>query len=246
MNEFVPHLIELRRRLISCLWVIFSVFLILFYFDETLYAWVSQPLMNIVHREHALIATDITSPFTVPMRLAGIVSLILTSPYCLFQIWSFVGPGLYQSEKQKILPFLIASICCFYLGMCFSYFVLCPLALNFFINLAPKGVLVMADIRYYLEFVLTLLFAGAIAFQAPVVTLALIRARLVSITLMVHLRPYVIVLAFILGMLLTPPDVISQIVVALPIWGLYELGLWFGKYLEKKDKKNIIAQSNYH
>lgn len=244
MNDFIPHLIELRSRLISCLWVFSLSFLVLFYFDEKLYTLLADPLFQVLPEKNSLIATDITSPFTVPMKLAFITTLVLTAPYCLYQIWSFVAPGLYQAEKKTVLPFLIFSILCFYIGILFSYFILCPLALNFFVHLAPKGVLVMTDIRHYLDFVLTLLFAGAIAFQVPVITLALIRSKIISINLMIHLRPYVIVFCFIAGMLLTPPDVLSQILVAIPMWGLYEMGILFGKFLDKKecqiDKDNKI------
>lgn len=236
MYEFVPHLVDLRKRLIRIAIVILLLFSVLFCIDEQLYTWLAKPLLENLPQGAQLVAVDVTSPFTVPMKLAFILSIFLAAPYCLFEIWSFIAPGLYRREKQTILPFLISSIIFFYLGIAFSFTVICPMTLKFFVNAAPMNVTLMTDIRAYLEFVLTLLFAGGIAFQVPVITLALIRFRIVSTLLLTHLRPYIIVLAFVLGMLLTPPDVLSQILVAVPMWGLFELGLLFGKRFEAKNK----------
>jgi len=247
MNDYIPHLIELRKRILQSGTVLFVLFCILFYFDETLYSFLAQPLLTHLPSGSQLVAIDITSPFTVPMKLALITACVLAAPYCLFQLWSFIKPGLYRHEKRTIFPFLISSIFLFYLGIFFSFLVLCPMAIHFFVNATPLHVTLMTDIRYYLDFVLTLLFAGGVAFQVPVITVALIQANIVTTLFLTHLRPYIIVLAFILGMLLTPPDVLSQILVALPMWGLFELGLLFAKYLEKKQKEKeikILAQNH--
>lgn len=233
MHEFIPHLIELRKRLIRIAVVLLLVFGAFFYIDEQLYRWIAKPLLEHLPQGAHLVAVDVTSSFTVPMKLAFILSIFLAAPYCLFEIWSFIAPGLYRKEKQTILPFLVASVLLFYFGIAFSFVVICPITLKFFVNAAPIDVTLMTDIRSYLEFILTLLFAGGVAFQVPVITLALIRFRIVSTTLFTHLRPYIIVLAFVLGMLLTPPDVLSQILVAVPMWGLFELGLLFGKRFEE-------------
>lgn len=233
MHKYLPHLIELRRRLIQSLILFLIVFMPLFYFDNQLYQFIAYPLLQMLPTP-VLIASEITTPFTVPMKLAFVSAIFVAAPYFLFQCWGFVAPGLYPLEKKALRPLLIASIFLFYLGISFSFLIICPIALKFFVQAAPPNIKIMADIRHYLEFMLSLLFAGGLAFQVPVITLALLQAKLVSAQFLSHLRPYIIVLAFILGMLLTPPDVLSQILLALPMWGLFELGLLFGKYLEKQ------------
>lgn len=244
INDYIPHLMELRKRLLRSALVLSSLFLVLFYFDEILYNFVARPLLENLPSGGQLIAIDITTPFTVPMKLALIVASFVAAPYCLFQAWAFVKPGLYRHEKKTIFPFLITSIILFYLGITFSFLVLCPMAIQFFVKSTPANVTLMTDIRYYLDFVLTLLFAGGIAFQVPVITVALIRAGIVTTLLLTHLRPYIIVAAFIAGMLLTPPDVLSQVLVALPMWGLFELGLLFGKHLELEKNKQKELNKN--
>lgn len=223
--SYLPHIIELRSRLLKSASLIFVLFILFFCVDNEIYHWIAKPLMTKLPVGSQLIATEVTSPFTVPMKLAFILSFFLSVPYILYQVWSFIAPGLYPNEKKHIRPFLFASTILFYSGVLFAYWIICPLALSFFAKCAPTNVLVMTDIRGYLDFVLTVLFAGGIAFQVPVVTVALVRSKLVSIEKLVHLRPYMIVAAFVLGMLLTPPDVVSQILLALPMWGLFELGL---------------------
>lgn len=236
MNPYLPHVIELRFRLIRGLSVTLAVFLILFWQDAKLYSFVAQPLLLNLPLGSRLIATEVTSPFTVPMKLALITAILMTVPFLLFELWSFVAPGLHRSEKRTILPMVTISTLLFYLGCGFSYTIICPMTLKFFTHTAPKEVLIMTDIRHYLDFMLTLIFAGGLSFQVPIITLACIKTNIVSTAQLAHLRPYIIVLAFVLGMLLTPPDVISQILLALPMWGLFEGGLLVGKYLEGTSK----------
>lgn len=229
LHDYLPYLIELRRRLMRATSLIAILFLFLFWQDETLYTFIAKPLLEFLPIGSALISTEVTAAFTVPMKLALFTAIFLGMPFILFEIWSFVSPGLYKKEKKTILPILWISLLLFYLGSAFSYFIICPMALKFFINSAPKGVTLMTDMRHYLEFFLILFLSGGIAFQVPIITYSCIRARIVSIQQLIHCRPYIIVAAFVLGMLLTPPDVVSQILLALPMWGLFEISLWWGK-----------------
>jgi sec-independent protein translocase protein TatC len=230
--HLLPHLIEFRKCLIRCAYVTLIIFLCLFFYDEKIYSFIAKPLLAELPEGSAIIATEVTSPFIIPMKLALILAFFIAIPFIIYQLWSFIGPGLYKQEKKKVFPFMIASTSLFYIGMVFAYFLICPLALSFFAKCAPQGVSVMTDIRSYLNFVLSVIFSGGIAFQVPVITVALVKYNLVSIEKLVHLRPYIIVLAFIVGMILTPPDVVSQILLALPMWGLFELGLLLAKYMK--------------
>jgi sec-independent protein translocase protein TatC len=232
VTQAIPHLVELRTRTIRSVIVVLLFFLALFYIDEYLYTEIAKPLLTQLPAGSSLIATEVTSTFMAPMKLAWILALFLAIPYLFYQLWSFVTPGLYANEKRAFLPFLIASTFLFYLGIAFGYFIICPMALGFFAKCAPAGVSMMTDIGAYLNFVLGILFASGIAFQVPVITLALIKANWVTMAQLIYLRPYIIVAAFVLGMILTPPDVLSQILLALPMWGLFEIGLIFAKYLK--------------
>ena len=225
----LTHFIELRSRLIRASLVVAALFLGLFTIDEKLYTFIATPLLRQLPKGHALIAIDVTTPFTVPLKLAFVTALLLAAPFIFYEIWSFIAPGLYRHEKKRLYPLLSASLFLFYSGILFSYWIICPLALSFFAKAAPHNVLVMTDIKAYLDFVLTVLLAGGIAFQVPVITIALVQLNIVSVALLEHLRPYVIVGAFTVGMLLTPPDVISQILLALPMWGLFEVSLLIAK-----------------
>lgn len=224
-SNAISHFIELRSRVIQCTIIWFLLFLSLFWVDETLYNFIAKPLLQTLPQGSLLIATEVTTPFIVPMKLALITAFFLTIPFLLYHLWAFVAPGLYPNEKRYVFPLLVSSLILFYLGVFFSYGVICPLSLSFFAKSAPTNVTLMTDIRSYLDFVLTILLAGGIAFQVPIVTVALIQSQLISIQQLTHLRPYVIVTAFVLGMLLTPPDVVSQVLLALPMWGLFEVGL---------------------
>lgn len=228
-NACVVHLGALRSAVIQCGIVFCVIFLVLFWLDEPLYTWIAKPLLLQLPAGGQIIATEITSTFIVPMKLAWISALIVVMPYILYKLWIFIAPGLYLHEKKTLLPLLGSSIILFYMGLCFAYCVICPLALKFFMSSAPKGVSMMTDIRLYLDFVLTLLFAGGLAFQVPVLTVFLLNSGIVTQKQLIHIRPYVIVGAFIIGMLLTPPDVVSQTLLALPMWGLFEVGLVISK-----------------
>lgn len=225
----INHLVELRQCLLKAVACFTVVFLILFYFRNTLYTWVATPLLNQLPEGGHLIATEVTTTFVTPLKLCLNVSMGLSFPFFFYQIWQFVSPGLYRHEKQSVLPLVVTSSFLFYLGLGFAYFVLCPIALAFFVASAPLGVEMMTDIASYLNFMLNIHLATGLAFQVPIITLVLLRFGWVTHEQLSHYRSYIIVLAFILGMLLTPPDVISQIILALPIWGLFELGLFIGK-----------------
>ncbi len=234
MNAYLPYLIELRKRVIQSFLLVLFLFLGFFYIDDWLYAQLAEPLQQQLPAGSGIIATEVTSAFTVPMKLAFVMSMIIAIPYLFYQIWAFIAPALYNQEKKNLFPLLISSIILFYVGVAFSYFVICPMALQFFAQVAPKNVRILTDIRHFLDFVLTVLLAGGLAFQVPIITLALLQAKWVSIAQLIHIRPYIIVAAFIFGMLLTPPDVISQILLALPMWGLFEMVLLLARYREKR------------
>lgn len=221
----ISHLNEFRTRLINSILVFTVIFITCFYYSKELYANIANPILKILPSGSNLIATSVTTPFLIPLKLSLFFSLLIAVPYFLFHIWKFIKPGLYKHERKNILPLLISSILLFYCGLLFAFFVICPLALSFFINCAPQGVQVMTDISSYLDFIVTICFAAGLAFQIPVVTRVLIQANIVTKQQLREKRRYVIVLAFILGMLLTPPDVVSQILLAMPMWGLFELGL---------------------
>lgn len=224
-NNF-SYLSELRRRLGWSLFFWGLVLIPLLYYSSAVYHWVALPLSRLLPHNGHLVATQVTSSFTTPLRLVCMLSLWAVMPVFLYQIWAFVSPALYPKERRVVVPMVFCSTLLFYLGLVFAFFVVCPMALQFFMMLTPMGVVVMTDIQSYLDFVLSLLFAFGLAFQVPVVTWVLLSVGLVSVAQLQKGRPYIILLAFILGMLLTPPDVISQILLALPLWGLFELGLW--------------------
>lgn len=224
-GEHIQYLTELRRRLLASFFVLASVFAILCFFAKPLYQLLAQPLLQSLPQGGMLIATSITSPFLAPFKLAFFSAIFLTTPFVLYQIWAYVGPALYKNEKRLLWILFFSSVFLFYLGILFAYFIVFPLVFQFFIQIAPIGVEVSPDIEQYLDFALKLFFAFAVAFEAPIVTILLIRSGIVSEKSLREKRPYVIVLAFIIGMLLTPPDVLSQILLAVPLCLLFELGL---------------------
>jgi sec-independent protein translocase protein TatC len=230
-QPFVSHLIELRSRLIRSIFVLFSVFIALSFKASIIYSYAAGPLTSHMPVGVQMIAIGVASPFLAPLKLTFFVSLFIAFPYLLYQVWSFVAPGLYAHEKALALPLLLASIILFYAGMAFAYFVAFPLIFKFIIATAPIGVSVMTDINQYMDFVLSLFFAFGICFQVPIATILLVASGLVSRNEMVEKRPYVILLAFIVGAILTPPDVLSQTLLAIPIWLLYEIGLIFSRFV---------------
>lgn len=223
------HFIELRERLIYCFIFFINIFIVLFYYSDIVYDLFSIPIKHQLPKNSSIIATHITSTFLVPLNLSINLSLIISSPYFIFQIWSFISPGLYKKEKKNVLPFIIVSITLFFLGLLFAFYIICPLALNFFMTCSPSNVTIMISINNYMEFMFTIIIACGLSFQIPLVINLIIKSDLISKKMFIEKRAFVFISAFILGMLLTPPDVISQITLAIPIWLLFELGLLFSK-----------------
>ncbi len=227
---FVSHLIELRDRLLRTVLVILAIFICLFPFANDIYRYVADPLMAVLPEGTSMIATQVASPFLTPFKLSLIAAVFLAIPFILHQLWAFVAPGLYQHERRLAMPLLASSIALFYLGMAFAYFVVFPLVFGFLTSIAPEGVAVMTDITAYLDFVLALFFAFGLAFEVPIATIILVWAGVTTPASLASKRPYVIVGAFIVGMLLTPPDIISQTLLALPMWVLFELGVLLSRF----------------
>ena len=228
-QPFMTHLLELRDRLMRSVLAVLVLLLALFPFGNDIYTFIADPLMRVLPEGTSMIATKVASPFLTPFKLSLVAAVFLGMPYLLYQLWSFIAPGLYQHEKRLALPLLASSIMLFYLGGVFAYVVVFPLVFTFLTSTAPDGVLVMTDISEYLDFVLTLFFAFGLAFQVPVATILLVLAGMTTPYRLAGKRPYVVVGAFIIGMLLTPPDVISQTLLAVPMWLLFELGVFLSR-----------------
>ena len=233
-QPFVSHLVELRDRLMRMLVAVLLVFLVLFPFANDIYIYVAAPLMAQLPEGTSMIATQVASPFLTPFKLALVSAVFLSMPFLLYQLWAFVAPGLYKHEKRLAIPLLVSSILLFYLGMLFAYYVVFPLVFAFLTGTAPDGVAVMTDISHYLDFVLTLFFAFGIAFEIPIATILLVAAGITTPENLGRKRPYVIVGVFVAGMLLTPPDVISQTLLALPMWILFELGILLSRAFQNR------------
>lgn len=238
----IAHLTELRNRILRCVIAILLIFAALFYFAQDIYALVAAPLRAYLPEGATMIATGVASPFLTPFKLTLVVALFLSMPVVLQQIWGFIAPGLYQHEKRIAVPLLISSILLFYGGMAFAYFVVFPIMFGFFASVTPEGVAMMTDIGQYLDFVLTLFFAFGVAFEIPVATFLLIWVGIVDVATLRKSRPYVIVGCFIVGMFLTPPDVFSQTLLAVPMWLLFEAGLLFGGLVRKRDEHEAAAE----
>lgn len=230
----VAHLTELRSRLLRCVIAIFIVFAGLFYFAQDIYTFVSAPLRAYLPEGATMIATGVASPFLTPFKLTAWCSLFLAVPIILHQVWGFIAPGLYKHEKRVALPLLVSSIFLFYGGMAFAYFLVFPLMFHFFASVTPDGVAMMTDINEYLDFVLTLFFAFGVAFEIPVATFLVLWVGIVDIDTLRKSRPYVIVGCFVVGMVLTPPDIFSQTLLAVPMWLLFEVGVFFGGLVRKR------------
>jgi len=241
-QPFISHLIELRDRLIRIAIGVSLAFLVLFPFANQIYVYVASPLMAQLPEGSTMIATQVASPFLTPFKLALVAAVFLSMPHSLYQIWSFVAPGLYQHEKRLAVPLLVSSIALFYLGMLFAYFVVFPLVFAFMAGTTPDGVAMMTDISAYLDFVLALFFAFGVAFEVPIATILLVATGMTTPESLVAKRPYVIVGVFVVGMLLTPPDVISQTLLAVPMWLLFELGVMFSRIL-LRERQAREAQS---
>ena len=235
-QSIIPHLKELRSRFSKSLLFVLVIFLVLFPFADTIYNQLAEPLLSKLPTGSNMIAIDVASPFFIPFKLVLILSIFISIPYLLYHLWMFTAPGLYDREKKLILPILISSSLLFYLGAAFAYFVVFPLLFGFFISIAPDGIAVMTDIGRYLDFVITLFFAFGLAFEVPIITIILVITKVSTPKSLAAKRPYVIVGAFVVGMLLTPPDVISQTLLAIPIWILYEVGIFFSKFISSNTR----------
>ncbi len=234
-QPFISHLIELRDRLLRCVLAVAVVFLCLFPFANDLYLLLAGPLMAHLPAGSNMIAIEVASPFLTPFKLALVSAIFVSVPVILYQMWAFVAPGLYQHEQRLVIPLLISSTLLFYLGMAFAYFVVFPLVFGFLTGTAPEGVAMMTDINKYLDFVLTIFFAFGLAFEVPIATVLLVWAGVTTPESLKSKRPYIVVGAFVVGMLLTPPDVISQTLLAVPMLVLFELGLIFAKLYKPKE-----------
>ena len=244
--SLMDHLVELRDRLLRMILAILIVFVGLFAFSEEIFSLTAEPLLNLMPEGTSMIATGVTTPFLVPFKLVLLLSVLLTIPYLLHQLWAFVAPGLYMHEKRLASPLLISSVALFYCGIAFAYFVIFPILFRFFIGIAPEGVAVMTDIGQYLDFIIAIFFAFGIAFEVPVATFLLIAAGVTTPEKLAEKRPYIIIGAFVIGMMLTPPDVISQSLLALPMWFLFGIGLIMSRiFLKKKAENEIRANDDY-
>lgn len=230
-ESFVSHLIELRDRLLRSVIVVLIVFIPAAIFSGKLFTLLAAPMLSALSTEGVMISTEVAGPFLVPLKFAFALSVAIAIPYLLYQIWSFIAPGLYENEKRLAFPLLFSSTILFYCGIAFAYFVVFPLMFSFFPSVAPVGIEVTPDINHYLGFVLKLFFAFGIAFEVPIATILLIKAGVTTREKLAKKRQYVVLGAFVLGMLLTPPDIFSQTMLALPMWLLFELGLIMSKYV---------------
>ncbi len=234
-DSLLGHLIELRSRLLRCVVAVILVFAALAAFAQDIYHLLAQPLLAVLPENSSMIATDVAAPFFAPFKLTFIVAICLAVPYLLLQVWQFIAPALYSREKRLMAPLVISSTLLFYSGIAFAYFVVFPIIFGFFTSVAPQGVTVATDISSYLDFVLKLFFAFGLSFEIPVAILLMIWTGVTTRKALAEKRPYIIVGAFILGMLLTPPDVISQTLLAVPMWLLFELGLSLSRFYQPKN-----------
>lgn len=235
-QPLVSHLIELRDRVLRMVLVVLAVFLVLFPFANDLYTAISGPLREALPTGSTMISTKPIDPFLIPFKLSLQLAVFSAMPFILYQFWAFVAPGLYRHEKRLVIPLLVSSTLLFYLGMAFAYFVVFPLVFTFLAGTAPEGVEVATDMGSYLDFVMTLFFAFGVAFEVPIATIILVWMGITSPEKLRQKRPYVIVGAFVVGMFLTPPDIISQTLLALPMWVLFELGVIFSKGFVRKEE----------
>ncbi len=241
-ESFLSHLIELRDRLLRALTAVLVVFLGLFPFANQIYTYLSRPLTQFLPEGSSMIAIDVASPFLIPFKMTLLLAVVLAVPYILYQVWAFIAPGLYRHERRLVFPILFSSVVLFYLGMAFAYYVVFPLAFGFFTSSAPEGVAVMTDISRYLDFIILIFLAFGVTFEVPIVTVVLVSMGVTTPEQLARKRPYVVVGAFVLGMVLTPPDVISQTLLALPMWLLFELGLFSSRILLRRRRRAQAAE----
>nr|WP_086939260.1 twin-arginine translocase subunit TatC [Thaumasiovibrio occultus] len=243
-QPLIQHLMELRSRILRALMAVLVVFLCLVWFANDIYSFVSSPLIERLPAGATMIATDVASPFFTPMKLSLLAAVFVAVPYILYQLWAFVAPGLYKHEQQMIMPLLISSSILFYCGVAFAYFVVFPLIFAFFTATTPDGVQMATDIASYLDFVMALFFAFGIAFEVPVAIVLLCWIGATDPQSLSQKRPYIIVAAFVVGMLLTPPDMISQILLAVPMCLLFEVGLLVSRFYVGRRVKPDSSQED--
>ncbi|MDC9821894.1 Sec-independent protein translocase subunit TatC [Pectobacterium polonicum] len=236
-QPLISHLIELRKRLLNSIICVLAVFVVLVFFANDIYQVVSAPLIEQLPAGASMIATDVASPFFTPIKLTMIVSVFVAAPLVLYQVWAFVAPALYKHERRLMMPLLVSSSLLFYSGMAFAYFVVFPLAFGFFAKTAPVGVLIATDINNYLDFVMALFMAFGVSFEVPVAIVLLCWSGVVTPEDLKKKRPYILVGAFVVGMLLTPPDVFSQTLLAIPMYLLFEIGVFFSRFYVGKGRR---------
>ena len=234
-SSFISHLVELRDRLTRALIALLVVFGCLFYWARDIYTLLAQPMLELLPPGTQMIAVEVASPFFVPMKVTMFAALVIALPYLLYQLWAFVAPGLYSHEKKLVLPLIATSTLLFIVGMAFAYFIVFPTVFGFITKFAPEGVAVMTDIQKYFDFVLTLFLAFGVAFETPIAVVILTRFGIVSVEKLKEIRPYVVVGAFVTAAIFTPPDVVSQFLLAIPLWILYEFGLLVSGWMAKPE-----------
>ncbi len=239
----ISHLLELRDRLLRGILAVLALFIICAPFANTLYEFLAAPLMQALPEGNTMISTEPHGPFFVPFKFAFAFSVAVMMPFLLYQLWAFVAPGLYKHEQRLIYPLMLSSSILFYLGIIFAYFIVFPIIFAFFTASAPEGVAVMTDINAYLSFCIKLFFAFGLAFEVPVATILLVKMGITTPDDLVKKRPYIIVAAFVVGMLLTPPDIFSQTMLAIPVWLLFEGGVYFSRLMLKKSGKDKAEQA---
>ncbi len=242
-DSFLSHLFELRDRLIRALLAIGIIFVCLFPWAKELYALLAQPLLATLPQGGQMIATDVVGVFLVPMKVALMVAFLIALPYVLYQIWAFVAPGLYAHEKRLALPLVASSVLLFFIGMSFAYFLVFPTVFGFMASVAPDGVAWMTDIEKYLSFVMSTFIAFGVTFEVPVIVIVLVRMHVVELATLREWRPYVIVGAFVIGAIFTPPDVVSQLLLAIPLCLLYELGMFMARFVSKPEAEQQTDMS---
>ena len=239
-DNFISHLIELRNRLLRIVVGFIVVFIAFFPFANKIYALLASPLLSKLPAGGQMIATAVTTPFFVPMKVAMMTAFIVSLPHTMYQVWAFVAPGLYAHEKKFMIPMIIVSCLLFLMGMAFAYFLVFTVVFGFIVGTAPEGVVVMTDIGNYLDFVLTLFFAFGLAFQVPIAVVMTVRFGWLTIAQLKEARGYVVVGAFVIGAIFTPPDIISQFMLAVPMWLLYELGIVVAAFTKKTPDQTIL------
>lgn len=235
-ESFLSHLIELRDRLLRIILAVLIIFLGLFYWASDIYTLLARPLLAALPTDGKMIATDVVGVFLVPVKVTLLVSFLVALPYVLYQVWAFVAPGLYSHEKRLVLPLVVTSSILFFVGMSFAYFVVFPSVFKFMAAIAPQGVAWMTDIEKYFSFVLTMFIAFGVTFETPVAVVVLVRLGIVNVQQLKQARPYVIVGAFVVGAIFTPPDVVSQLLLAIPVCLLYEGGVWVARFVTPERK----------